>query len=472
MTAISSGRVPPIITCVDSFRPLLLSLFGSCVSVHRLVRRTNPGAGKKSVMPVNITPEMFDFSGVLRPGDSIFRSEGCGEPLTLTELLVQQHKKVRNVTLYVGATFSDALQPMHSDHVNIIGFGAFGATKRLAKQHFNIIPAHISQVARYISQGVLPCDVALVQVSPPLEDGTYSPGLMNDYVATIIAKARVVIAEVNDQIPQTRCDATISPDDVDFLVHTSRTPATYEAAAATERDRQIARNVAAYIDDGTTLQIGMGSLPNAIGEMLADRRDLGVHSGAVGDWLVGLTERGAITNARKSIDPGVSVTGALFGTPRLFKFAHQNKSLSLRSTNYTHGEAILANLERLVTINSALEIDLTGQVNAEQIGDSYLGGVGGQADFVKAGHRSIGGRSIIALGSTTEKGVSRIHCQLSTPVVTSLRSDADVVVTEYGAAELRGQTMVERARRLIAIADPRFREQLNREAYGLMSRGF
>src|SRR5277367_4655536 len=192
----------------------------------------------------------------------------------------------------------------------------------------------------------------------------------------------------------------------------------------------------------------------------------------IGDGLVDLVEAGVVTNARKPIDAGVSITGALVGTRRLFDFADRNPRINMRNSSYTHSAAVLSRLTRLVTINSAIEVDLTGQVNAEQSGAQYLGGTGGQADYVRAGSRSPGGRSIIALPATAKVGkISRITATLSGPVTTA-RSEVDVIVTEFGAAELKGQTLAERARRLIAIAHPDFREELDRAAHAIQRRGF
>nr|MBP7952362.1 acetyl-CoA hydrolase [Sphingorhabdus sp.] len=200
--------------------------------------------------------------------------------------------------------------------------------------------------------------------------------------------------------------------------------------------------------------------------------DLGVHSGMLGDGLAELAEAGVLTNARKEIDRGVSITGALIGTKRLYDFANSNPAVRMARTDYTHNSAILAQLSRLVTINSALEVDLTGQVNAEQSGDAYMGGTGGQVDFVRAGARSPGGHSIIALPSTAKGGtISKIVASLSGPVTTA-RSEVDIVVTEFGAAQLRGQPLAERVRRLTAIAHPDFREELNRVGFIIQKRGF
>jgi acyl-CoA hydrolase len=212
-------------------------------------------------------------------------------------------------------------------------------------------------------------------------------------------------------------------------------------------------------------------VPDAILRLLHDRRDLGIHSGMIGDGLVDLVEAGVITNAKKPIDTGISITGALIGTKRLFEFANRNPKIGMRGSPYTNNEAVLTQLPHLVTINSALEVDLTGQVNAEQSGPQYLGGTGGQVDYVRGGSRSSGGHSIIALPATAKGGkLSRITTVLSGPVTTA-RSEVDVIVTEFGAAELKGQTLAARARRLVAIAHPDFRAELDEAAHAIQKRG-
>jgi acyl-CoA hydrolase len=259
---------------------------------------------------------------------------------------------------------------------------------------------------------------------------------------------------------------------IDCAVHVARTPVEVHPMRITDTDLAIARSVADYIEDGAVLQVGIGAVPDAILRLLHDRRDLGVHSGMLGDAIVDLVEAGVVTNRLKPIDQGVSVTTALIGTKRLYQFAHENAQIALRSSPYTHDAGVLARLPKLVTINSAVEVDLMSQVNAEQSGAQYLGGTGGQVDFVRAGARSRGGHAIIALPATAKGGeVSRIAVNLSGPVTTA-RSDVDVIVTEFGAAELKGQTLAERARRLIAIAHPNFRESLDRAAHGIVQRGF
>ena len=423
---------------------------------------------------VELTAATLDLKTFIRPGDNIIWGQGTGEPQTLTEALAAQRADLGGVTIYVGAGFSDTIKPEHADHLKMIGFNAVGTTRRLTKGGaLQIIPCHIGQVASYIEQGVVPCDVAFVQVAGPNEDGLYSYGVINDYTQAMVAKARVVVAEVNDQVPLTYCQGYLKPEDIDFIIKTSRPVIELKTGAPSELDKQIAKFTAEYIEDGTCLQIGIGGVPDAIMQLLLDRKDLGLHSGSVGDGMVELMEKGVLNNARKPFDQGVSVVGGLIGSQRLYTFAHKNKAISMRPSAYTHAAAVLGNLPKLVTINTALEIDLSGQVNAEQAGDQYLGGVGGQPEYVRAGHRSPGGYSIMALQSSAKDGtVNKITTRLTTPVVTSPRIDVDVVITEYGAAELRAQPLPERARRLIAIAHPNFRESLEQEAQPIFKRGY
>jgi acyl-CoA hydrolase len=414
----------------------------------------------------------LDLSRFLRPGDRIVIGQACGEPGTLVEALIAQGRDIGGLSAFIATSFSGLLMPEAADSFAISSMGAIGALRSLtAAQKLGVIPCHVSQVGPMIEAGIIGCDVAFVQLSPPDENGNHSCGLISDHVKAAVAKARVVIAEVNELVPFT-CGELLPASRLDCAVHVSRMPVEVPPAKIGATDEAIARHAAAYIADGSVLQTGVGAVPDAILRLLHDRKDLGVHSGMLGDGLVDLVEAGIVTNARKPIDAGVSISGALIGTRRLYEFAHRNPQIRMCSTAYTHDAAVLARLEKLVTINSALEVDLTGQVNAEQSGSQYLGGTGGQVDFVRAGSRSRGGRSIIALPATAKGGkVSRITVSLSGPVTTA-RSDVDVIVTEFGAAELKGQTLAERTRRLIAIAHPDFQDELARAAHTIQQRGF
>jgi acyl-CoA hydrolase len=335
----------------------------------------------------------------------------------------------------------------------------------------SIIPCHVSQVAQYIRNGTIACDVAFVQVSPADSNGRHSFGVVNDYIRAAVDKACVVVAEINDRVPYTYSDACLAEDEIDYAVMSSRPVVEVQPVQIGPTEDAIGRHCAQFIEDGSVLQIGVGAIPDAVLRSILDRRDLGIHSGSIGDGLVDLMTRGVITNASKPIDPGVSVTGALIGTHRLYDFANRNSAISMRPTHYTHDSAVLARLPKLVTINSAVEVDLTGQVNAEKAGPAYIGATGGQGDFQRAGHRSDGGHAIVALPATAKGNVSRIVTKLSGPV-TIARNDADVVVTEFGSAQLKGQPLKERVKRMIAISHPNVRDQLESAALALLDRGF
>ena len=413
----------------------------------------------------------LDLSALLRPGDAIVFGQACGEPCTLVEALIAQGAAVPGLSAFIATSFSGLFTPASAGAFRLASMGAIGALRTMAKAHaLDIIPVHVSQIGPLITAGVIRCDVAMVQVSSADADGNHSCGLISDYVRAAVARARLVIAEVNEAVPFTPGE-TIPASAIDVAVRVARPPVEVAPALVTPTDEAIAAHAAAYIGDGAVIQTGVGAVPDAILRLLADRRDLGVHSGMLGDGLVDLVEAGVITNARKEIDAGVSINGALIGTSRLYRWAARNPALRMTPTSYTHDAAVLGRLSRLVTINTALEVDLTGQVNAEATG-AYLGGTGGQVDFVRAGARSPGGASLMVLPATARGGtISKITPALSGPVTTA-RSEVDVVITEFGAAELKGQSLAERARRLTAIAHPDVREALSRDAHAIAKRGF
>ncbi|MDE2302835.1 MAG: acetyl-CoA hydrolase/transferase family protein [Sphingomonadales bacterium] len=422
--------------------------------------------------PAALDPAALDLAALLRPGDRIVFGQACGEPTTLVEALIAQGAAVPGLSAFIATSFSGLFTPETAGAFALSSMGAIGALRAMTRAgRLAVIPVHVSQVAPLIAAGIIGCDVAMIQVSPADAHGRHSCGLVSDYVRAAVARARLVIAEVNDAVPFTPGE-TIPASAIDVAVRVDRAPVEVPAAAIGATDAAIARHCARFIGDGSVIQTGVGAVPDAILRLLHDRRDLGVHSGMLGDGLVDLVEAGVVTNARKEADPGVSINGALIGTRRLYAWAHRNPAIRMAATSYTHDAAVLGRLSRLVTINSALEVDLTGQVNAEQSGSAYLGGTGGQVDFVRAGARSPGGHAIIALAATAKGGtISRIVPALSGPVTTA-RTEVDVIVTEFGAAELKGVALAERARRLIAIAHPDFRETLARAAHPIIQRGF
>ena len=414
----------------------------------------------------------LDLSTHLHSGDRIVLGQACGEPTSLVEALIAQGASIGGLSAFIATSFSGLFTPESASAFRLSSMGAIGALRSMTKANaLDVIPVHVSQVGPLITAGIIGCDVAMIQVSPADTNGNHSCGLIADYVRAAISKARVVIAEVNEAVPFVPGE-TIHASEIDVAVRTERPPVEVAAAAIGETDTAIAKHCAEYIGDGSVIQTGVGAVPDAILRLLHDRKDLGVHSGMLGDGLVELAEAGVLTNARKEIDCGVSINGALIGTRRLYDWAHRNPAIRMTPTSYTHDVAVLAQLSRLVTINSALEVDLTGQVNAEGSGASYMGGTGGQVDFVRAGARSPGGHSLIALSATAKSGtLSKIVPALSGPVTTA-RSEVDVIVTEYGAAELKGRSLAQRAKAMVGIAHPDFREALDREAQAIAARGF
>ncbi len=362
---------------------------------------------------------------------------------------------------FTGISSTAAVRADYGDQLSFISYSGAGANRALAAAGLlDIVPAHYSELPAILGNGPLRADVLFLSLPPAAPDGSYGLGLGADYAATLIGRARTVIAEVNDQVPDVGCDRRLSRDEIDVLVHVSRPPAEYPEPAGRGVEDAIAAHVAGLIPDGATLQLGIGAIPSAIASRLRDHRDLGIHSGVATDAIAELIEAGVVTGARKSLDAGLVVTGFLMGTRRLMARAAADPSIQLRDTSYTHDPAVLAAQHRFVALNSAIEVDLTGAVNCETAAGRYVGAVGGATDFLRAAARSAGGVPIVALPSTAGRA-SRIVAGLSGPA-SQARADAGVIVTEYGVADLRGLTLAQRRQRMLAIAHPDHVEALQR----------
>ncbi|MFS1286879.1 acetyl-CoA hydrolase/transferase family protein [Pseudomonas piscis] len=409
-------------------------------------------------MMEEISLEALDFSALIRPGDRLVWGQGGAEPVALTTQLMTQRAKIGHFSVFVGMSLADSVTPAHTAQVRFQSYCGAARNRALAREAaLDILPCHYSQLAAVLA----PVDVLLLQAAQGPQGLSYS--IAAEYLAPLVRSARVVIAEVNAQAPWTHGEY-LDPHDIDLVVHTDRAPLAVPSAASGEVEQAIARHIAGLVEDGATLQLGLGSLPEAVLDGLRSHRDLGIHSGAIGDKVADLMEQGVITNARKTRDTGISVGGVLFGGERIYRYAHGNPCIELRSTAYTHSLEVLRSLDRLVTINSAIEVDLTGQVNAEVAGGLYVGAVGGAMDFQRGAHASRGGLPIIALPATALAGQqSRVVERLSGPVSTP-RADAGLIVTEYGVADLRHCDLRERARRMVAIAHPDFRDALAQAA--------
>jgi acyl-CoA hydrolase len=395
----------------------------------------------------------LDLASYIRPGDTVAWGQACAEPLTLTEALAEQRHRLGGVQCFTGISSSAALHPENCDCLSFTSYTAAGANRALVQAGaLDILAVHYSELP------LQRVDVIFLSLPRPRPDGTFGLGLGADYIATLIGQARVVIAEVNDQVPDLSCDLRLTPGDLDVIVAVSRPPAEYPAAAPRDIEDAIADYIAGLVPDGATIQLGIGSMPSAVARRLHGHHDLGVHSGMITDAVAELIEAGVVTGACKSLDPGLVVTGFLMGTQRLIKLAAADPSITLRDTRYTHDPAVLAAQSQLTAINSATEVDLTGQANTETAAGRYVGAVGGAVDFARGAARSRGGVSVIALPSTAGRA-SRIVARLSGPA-TLTRADTGVIVTEYGVADLRGLTLVQRRERMHAIAHPDYRHAL------------
>lgn len=406
----------------------------------------------------------FDLASLIRPGDRLMWGQSIAEPRTLISRLIEQRCRLGGVRVFLGIGAGGQLCPEHADRIAFLSYCGSGANRKLEKAGvLDILPVHYSRLPHLIRDGGLRIDVLMLQVSPPDAQGRYSLGLAREYLVAAISTARAIIGEVHPDVPWTFGGPYLTAADFALLVESESDLPDLPGAEIGPIEEAIGRNVASLVGDGAILQTGIGAIPDAALAQMAGHRDLGLHSGVIGDGALRLIEAGAITNARKPVDRGISIGGLLMGGAALRRFSHLNAILELRGTEYTHGPDGLGRIDGLVAINSAVEVDLTGQVNSETARGTYVGGVGGINDFLRAAGASRRGVPVIALPSTAGT-VSRIVPRLSGPV-TVARSDACVIVTEHGVADLRGTSLSQRAARMIAIAHPDQREALARASH-------
>jgi len=404
----------------------------------------------------------LDLARYIKAGDGIWWSQTSAEPTPLVHALLDQVDRIGPVRAFVGMTWNTRLTTELPENLSVVSYGALGELRALSKAGLlEVIPCNYSALPRLFAQGALPHDVGLVQVSPPDADGLCSLGVGVDYIADALDHTRVLIAEVNHQMPSTIGSTKIPLARFAATVETDRPLLALVSPPASQTESTIAALVAGLVEDGDTLQLGVGALPSAVLARLSERNDLGIHSGMISDGVVELIDLGVITGDAKEIDRGVVVTGAALGSSALYERVRE-LGIQFRPASYTHSPQTLSQLRRLVSVNSAIEVDLTGQVNAERRHGTYVGAVGGQSDFSRAASLT-GRRSIIALRSRSGSHSTIVP---STRTVTTSRADVDVVVTEHGIAELRGHGFRERARRLAAIADPEFRAELEETFVG------
>ncbi len=407
----------------------------------------------------------------VKSGHRVFLSGNCSVPQELLAALVRRAPKLRNVEICQVLTIgpADYAAPDMAGHLRVNAlFISENVRPAVNDGRADFTPCRLSEIPLLFSSGALPLDVALIQVSPPDEHGYCSLGLEVGVTKSSALSASVIVAEINPNMPRTLGDAFIHLSKISAIVLVDYTLPELPMGKPTELTKQIGRHVADMIEDGSTLQMGIGAIPDGVLLYLRSKRHLGIHTEMFSDGVIDLVEAGIITNEKKTLHPGKMIAGFLLGSRRLYDFVDNNPIVELHPSEYVNDPYIIRQNDKMVAINSALEVDLTGQVCADSIGPRLYSGVGGQLDFIRGAARSKGGKPIIALPSTAKGGISRIVPMLKQGAgVTTSRNDVHYVATEFGVANLHGKTIRQRAQALIDIAHPDHRAELEKQAIAL-----
>ncbi len=409
-----------------------------------------------------------DIPHIIGPVAKIGIGNACAEPQTLIESLIKNKEAFDAIDIYGMIHYwtdrfvkenlweKFTLKVFMVDRFTVEGIKN-GSTEYIACRY--------SGIPELFTKGHIHLNVALISVTPPNSKGNCSFGVSSDFTTAMARSAKTIIAEINHQMPWVHGDNHIHISEIDYCVETDRRLPQVNREPFTVRERKIGTYTSLLIDDGATIQIGLGRVSEAVLASLSGKRWLGVHSGLLSDGIVDLSHKGVIDNSRKGLKAGKIVTTTMIGTDKLYRFVHNNRAIEAYPSNYTHNLVTLSKVNRLHAINSAIQVDLTGQINAETVGSTQVSGVGGQSDFINGAALSKGGKSIIVLPSvSSSERRSRIVPFLDRGAsVTSLRHDIDYVVTEHGIAHLRGKTLKERAKALIEIAHPKFGDWLESE---------
>lgn len=412
-----------------------------------------------------------DALGCVKSGDTVVFHAAANEPPALVNALVNRASELSDVKIVHMVSLGQAKYTRPDMEKSFRHNGLFISSptrQAVLEKRADFTPCLYSNVPRLFADKLIPVNIFLMQITPPNEEGYCSFGLTVDYAKAAAKAADIVIAQVNRFLPWTEGEK-IHLDEIDYLVEQDDSIYELNMPEVSETERQIAKNVASLIPDESTLQLGIGAIPDTVLSFLKDKKDLGIHSEMFSDGVVDLTEAGVITNQKKTINTGKFIATFLMGTQKLYDFVNHNPNVEMRTVDYVNDPYVIGQHENLISINSAISIDLTGQVNAETIGSVQFSGIGGQLDFVRGAGRSKGGKSIIALPSTASGGkISRICNDLGPgSAVTTPRGDVHYIVTEYGIADLKGKNLRQRVHSLIAIAHPCFRESLYQEALEL-----
>jgi len=408
-------------------------------------------------------------AALVESGMRVFLTGNCSTPQEFLRALVRRYNTLEDVQVVqlLGMGTGDYITPDMAQHIRLNSlFLAPNVRVAVGQGLADFTPCHLSQIPLLFRSGRLPLDIAVIQVSPPDEHGFCSYGVEVGVTKSAAESAKMVIAEVNPNVPRILGDSFIHVNHIHHFIEVGYPLPELHPSVADEVQTQIAEHIAKHIPDGATLQMGIGGIPDAVLRQLTHHRDLGIHTELFSDGVMEMIERGVITNRLKTFHQGKVVAGFVLGTRKLYDFAHDNPIFELHPTEYVNDPFNIARNDKMMSINSAIEVDITGQVCSDSIGTKFYSGAGGQLDFVRGATRSKGGKSFIALPSTTKDDtVSRIVPQLKPGAgVVTTRYDVRFVVTEYGAVDLWGMTLEQRAVAIANIAHPNFRDELLRYA--------
>jgi acyl-CoA hydrolase/GNAT superfamily N-acetyltransferase len=413
------------------------------------------------------TPE--DAVKAIRPGSRVFIGTGCAQPQELVRALVQRSNELTDTEIVHLLTMGEAPYALKklTRHFRVNSFFISENVREIIQKGLgDYTPIFLSDIPKLFSSGQLPLEAALIQVTPPDEEGMCSYGISVDIVKSAAENATLVIAEVNPNMPRTLGDSFINVHDIDIIVPTEAEILEYQQPEINETTRKIGEYVAALVDNGSTMELGIGRIPHSVLEFLKNKKELGIHTEMLTDAIVDLVETGAITGTHKSLDREKIVASFCLGTRKLYDYIDNNPVFSFHPTEYVNNPSIISQQHKMVAINVALEVDLTGQVCSDSLGTRFFSGIGGQVDFNRGAAMSTGGKAIIALPSTAKNGeVSRIVAYLTPGAgVVTTRGDVHYVITEHGVAYLHGKSVQERSLALISIAHPKFRAGLLEKA--------
>jgi acyl-CoA hydrolase/GNAT superfamily N-acetyltransferase len=406
---------------------------------------------------------------MIESGSRIFIGTGCGQPQLLVEELTKRKNDIQDTEIYHLLTQGDApyIKEEYRDKFRTSSFFlAPNVRQGIISGRGDYTPIFLSEIPSLFKQGIIPLDVALIQTSPPDKNGYLSLGISVDIVKSAVENSLIVIAEVNEKMPRTLGDSFISIDMIDAIVESNKDILEYNIPEPDERVDAIAKNVASLIENGATIEVGIGNIPQTVLKYLHDKKDIGVHTEMFNDAIIPLIEDGVINGNRKTINHGKVTASFCYGTSKLYDYIHENQMFEFRPSEYVNDPFVISQHNNMVAINVALEIDMTGQVCSDSIGYDFYSGIGGQVDFNRGAARAKNGKAIITLPSTAIDGtISRIVPKLTDGAgVVTTRGDVHYVVTEYGIANLFGKSIRERVLALAEISHPDFRNEILREA--------